>query len=72
MDYKNFGELNQEAVVVRAIAPGKKGRISLHGVYWSAKTASTTKSSIPETTNVTVVGRVGLTVIVEPSHMAPF
>jgi membrane protein implicated in regulation of membrane protease activity len=58
-----FGE---EAKVVVAIEPDRKGRICLHGVYWPARAKPHVRSVIPAEAMVRVVARRGLTLIVEP------
>lgn len=55
-----------EATVVSAIEPGKKGRIRLHGVFWFAKASSDGYGTISEGSIVIEIGRVGNTLIVRP------
>jgi len=55
-----------EGIVVERIEPGGKGRIKLHGVYWNAKLNIPLQWPIPVDTLVTVKGRTGLTLVVEP------
>lgn len=56
-----------EATVVSAIEPGKKGRIILHGVFWFARASSKSYGTIPEGALVVEVDRVGNTLIVQPT-----
>ncbi len=58
--------LFEEGVVVESIEPGGKGRVKLYGVYWSARSSMSLQWSIPVDTPITVQGRRGLTLIVEP------
>lgn len=56
-----------EATVVSAIEPGKKGRVRLHGVFWFARASSKSYGTIFEGDVVLEVGRVGNTLIVRPA-----
>jgi membrane protein implicated in regulation of membrane protease activity len=53
-----------EAVVEKAIQPGKPGRVKYQGVWWSARCLENV-TLLPEQT-VTVVGRMNLTLLVQP------
>lgn len=53
-----------EAVVEKAIQPGKPGRVKYQGIWWSARCLQNV-TLLPEQT-VTVVGRMNLTLLVQP------
>lgn len=62
--------LNQEAVVVETIVPGRRGRVSLGGSFWFAR--CTHSISLGPGTLVKVRGRDNITLWVEPIyHLLP-
>ena len=58
--------MNATGRVVEPLRGFQPGKIRLHGVYWFAKLATSTKFSIPKNSTVTVIGREGNTLLVEP------
>ena len=54
--------------VERVIAPNQPGRVFFEGTYWSARWHRPTEISIAEVESwVTVLGRQGLTLLVQPN-----
>ena len=58
-------ELDQEAIVIEVIRPGKQWRIHYSGSYWNARCYQTALLQPGDV--VYVVGRQNITLIVEPS-----
>ncbi|MEO0533433.1 MAG: NfeD family protein [Cyanobacteria bacterium P01_A01_bin.123] len=57
--------------VERTIAPNQKGRVFFEGTYWPARWHFPTEIGIAEVeTWVTVLGRQGLTLLVQPNRSA--
>ena len=54
------------STVVESILPGRTGRIRLYGIYWYARTIKPLASTIRSGTNVKIIGRDGLSLLVHP------
>ncbi len=54
------------STVVESILPGGTGRIRLYGIYWYARTIKPLASTICSGTDVKVIGRDGLALLVHP------
>lgn len=57
-------EIASEAIVDKAIQPGKPGRVKYQGIWWSARCLQNV-TLLPEQT-VAVVGRMNITLLVQP------
>jgi membrane protein implicated in regulation of membrane protease activity len=56
-------------VVEKTIEPGDKGQIKFQGSYWSATLYPPNQGkSIPKGQRVNVIGREGITLLVQPIH----
>jgi membrane protein implicated in regulation of membrane protease activity len=66
MPYRSLEqELNQEAIVMQVIRPGKQWRVHYSGSYWNARSLQATPLQPGDI--VYVIGRQNITLIVEPS-----
>ncbi|MBE9070574.1 NfeD family protein, partial [Leptolyngbya cf. ectocarpi LEGE 11479] len=52
--------------VIETIKPGKAGRIKVHGIFWPARSVSGMHQAIPTGTDVSIIARDNITLLVHP------
>ena len=69
--------IGTQGIVTKAIHPGNKGRIKVHGVYWYGRVAAPVTQTIPAGSIISVLHRDSLTLTVQlislpPANVLPF